>query len=292
MKNKAVVFLSVLLALILVSGCILPACADTAFCGDPRPAGYRTEDRRAPAPPPGPGRRNYGKDPRGSRTAVPFTDREPVDMVCPELGKTCYSRIYAGAYSDYDMNINIYWVQAQLQYQGYYCGDLTGLFDRETNRAVRCFLEANGYSYRNVISQEVVDNICRIIGEDRVPVMYGGFYHYLDVLLNGEKQTGHMNIIWSNINHDRYGPDPNTPYVHPESGWVQYALDRLGFNPNGVDQKFGEGTDGAVQRFEAAAGFRVKERRRIYVTYGEARAMLEMCYYGGIALEPLTGFFR
>ena len=73
---------------------------------------------------------------------------------------------------------------------------------------------------------------------------------------------------------------------------MQYALDRLGFNPNGVDQKFGEGTDGAVQRFEATAGFRVKERRRIYVTYGEARTMLEMCYYGGIALEPLTGFFR
>ena len=181
--------------------------------------------------------------------------------------------------SSYDMNIYIYWVQVQLRELGYYSGDLTGLFDSTTNNAVKSFMRAQGLSYSNAVDQSVVNAISEAIGSRRKPVKYGGYYHSMDFLLDSK---GNMDIIWSNINHDKYGSNPNTPYYYDSAKFVQYCLTKLGYDPNGIDGMFGSGTDGAVQRFESSNGFTRKADRHVYVTFGELRKMLELCNSRGI----------
>lgn len=214
----------------------------------------------------------------------------PVDMTLPILQNKSYSHIFSGANSSYDMNINIYWVQTQLKTLGYYYGDLTGLFDYNTDNAVRQFMKSIGYSYSSKIDQEVVNLIFVQMGCRPSQVLYGGYYHYMDYLITDRSQTGHMNIIWSNINHDIYGSDPNTPFKHSESGWVQYALKELGYYKSKIDLMFGEGTDAAVQSFEKSNGFTVKQDRHVYVTYGEARKMLERCYYANVSMSGFSNY--
>ena len=218
-------------------------------------------------------------------TASPYYS-QPVDIGVPDLKRQSFSRIYSGAGNDsYDMNIYIYWVQVQLRALGYYNGDLTGLFDRETNNAVKSLMQNRGVSYSNRIDQTVVNAIAEAIGNRRVAVKYGGFYHGLDYLTGSP--TGNMKIIWSNVNHDRYGPNPNTPYVTGGAFVVQTCLAWLGYYSKGIDGMFGSGTDESVQRFEAANGFTQKGWRQVYVTYGEVRKMLEMCDARGYDVSRL-----
>ena len=216
----------------------------------------------------------------------------PVDIGIPNLRGNSFSDVYSGADAAYDMNIYIYWVQAQLKALGYYQGDLSGLFDANTDQAVAAFMNGGSLAYHGEIDQEVVDAIAQAIGTDRVPVLYGGFYRFMDVLLGGNVATGNMDIIWSNLNREKYGPTPNTPYIRPGAAWVQYALEVLGYDPRGIDGKFGAGTEEALRRYDRNHGFSAKRENYIFVTYGEARDLVEQCYQHNKRMEGLPGAYN
>ena len=225
---------------------------------------------------------------RSSQNTPSPRSAQPVDIGVPNLQGKSYSHIYSGPNSTYDMNIYVYWVQVQLKQLGYYNGDLSGLFDRTTNSSISSFMSSQNKSYSSTINQNVIDTIDSAIGAKRIVVKYGGFYRAMDYLFaNPEQGAGNMSIIWSNINRDKYGSNPNTPYVIGGAFWVQYCLTHLDYNPNGIDGKFGEGTDRAVQRFESDNGFSRKADGHVYVTYGEARRMIEMCYSRGIDISNM-----
>ena len=94
-----------------------------------------------------------------------------------------------------------------------------------------------------------------------------------------------MKIIRSNVNHDRYGPNP--PYVTGGAYVVQTCLSWLGYYSKGIDGMFESGTDESVQRFEAANGFTQKACRQVCVTYGEVRKMPGMCDAAGYDVSRL-----
>ena len=219
---------------------------------------------------------------RIANTASP-KGANPVDMVIPVLKSQnysiSYSRIFTNARnSSYDMNIDIYWVQVQLKELGYYHNDLSGLFDSQTNNAIQSFMKSQGMQYSNTITQEVINTIYDIIGSRRIPVMCGGYYHALDG----------MSIIWSNLNEERYGIRQKYE-AHKFEGAkaVQTCLKALGYYNSTIDKMFGEGTDRAVQQFERDNGFTQKSKGHVFVSYGEARKMLELYVARGYKVHDL-----
>ncbi len=226
---------------------------------------------------------------------LPKIQEKPVDITIPIL-KHHYTSIFTSPFESYDMNIHIYWIQSQLWELGYYRGELSGLFDNATNNAIQKFMSDNGYIYTNRIDQTVVNVIFVKVGENRKEVLYGGYYHYLDCLMKDHLQTEDMDIIWSAQFCDEEGYiidfyDEDTPRselnrVH----WIQFALKKLGYSFTDPDEMFGKGTDAAVQWFESRNNFIIKPADHIYVTYGEARRMLEQCYKNGVSLSEFDVF--
>ena len=208
---------------------------------------------------------SYGSD-------TGYSSRDPYDMGVPYIGNT----VFRGNM----MNMVIFWVQTQLKatgvwYQGYQW-DVTGNLGDHTMSEIRSFMAACGYrSHTGVVDQQVIDALADYLGGRIQPVMAGGFYDSMRILMNGDAY-GTMQPVISNLRD-------MVPHVTNGARWVQSVLKGLGYYAGTIDGMYGEGTDKAVRRFQNDNGF----QERDYVTLGVARCMLEQYYYRGLSLGLL-----
>ena len=208
----------------------------------------------------------------GARRPSGGTGNDPYDMGVPDL----HGRVIGMD----QMNLSVLWVQTQLKATGvYYQGeiwDVTGNLGDHTMQEVAAFMRSRGYGGHNgQVDQTVIDELAGYMGERLVPVCVGGFYRYMDTIMDHD-QLGSMRPIISNLRD-------MIPHVTTGARWVQCCLKKIGYYTGPIDGKYGEGTENAVKAFQKAAGF----EQRDYVTLGVARAMLEQCYYSSCQLNDL-----
>ena len=202
---------------------------------------------------------------------------EPYDMGIPYIGDTVFG--------ENKMNMVIFWVQTQLKatsvwYQGYQW-DVTGKLGDHTMSEIRSFMSACGYCWHTgVVDQQVIDALADYLGDRIQPVMIGGFYDSMSILLTGDSY-GTMQPVISNLRD-------MVPHVKNGARWVQSVLKGIGYYSGTVDGMYGERTDAAVRRFQNDYGF----QERDYVTLGVARSMLEQYYYRGLNLGLLPQGWR
>ena len=199
-------------------------------------------------------------------------DETPYDMGIPYLNGRSYG---------YDqMNIYIFWVQAQLKASGYFQGDswdVTGHLGDQTQKEIRRFMQNQGYRGHNgYVDQNVVDALANYLNGRTVPVYIGGYYDYMAPLFYNASICG-MNRLYSNM-------VDGVPRETSGARWVQVILSRLGYYNMNIDGKYGEGTEKAVKAFQKAYGF----QQRNYLTLGVARAMIEAYYESGGELKKLA----
>lgn len=205
-----------------------------------------------------------------SRTG--YNSQDPDDMGVPYIGNAVFR--------ENQMNLIVFWVQTQLKatgvwYQGYQW-DVTGNLGDHTMSEIRAFMSANGYrSHTGVVDQQVIDALANYLGSSLQPVMTGGFYNSMSMLMRGD-QYGTMQPVISNLRD-------MVPHVTNGARWVQSVLKGLGYYTGTIDGMYGEGTDRAVRRFQNDNGF----QERDYITLGVARCMLEQYYYRGLSLGNL-----
>ena len=206
-------------------------------------------------------------------THVPVDDSTlPYDMGIPQLNGRRF-----GADS---MNLVVYWVQVQMKATGaYYTGDQwdeTGNLGSHTRDEIKRFMRDRGYSsHDGSVDQAVVDALASYLGGRIRPVNRGGYYRYMDTLLNDNTWES-MDTIYPNSRND-------TPHNQTCIRWVQTALSMLGYYSGSIDGRYGSGTSAAVNAFQRDHGFQQRE----YVTYGVARAMLEACWQRNCNLSRL-----
>lgn len=201
-----------------------------------------------------------------------YNSQDPYDMGVPYIGNAVFR--------ENQMNLIVLWVQTQLKatgvwYQGYQW-DVTGNLGDHTMSEIRSFMSANGNrSHTGVVDQKVIDALAKYLGNNVQPVMIGGFYNSMRMLMNGDSY-GTMQPVISNL-RDMKACSTNG------ARWVQSVLKGLGYYTGTIDGMYGEGTDRAVRRFQNDNGF----QERDYVTLGVARCMLEQYYYRGLSLGML-----
>lgn len=205
-------------------------------------------------------------------TTCPDWYNEPYDMGVPDL--------HGQVITKDQMNLAVFWVQTQLKATGiYYQGeiwDVTGNLGDHTMQEVASFMQGRGYrGHSGQIDQTVINELSRYMGRRIVPVYVGGFYSYMDTIMNGG-HTGYMQSIVSNLRD-------MIPHVTVGARWIQCCLKKTGYYSGLIDGKYGEETEKAVKAFQKANGF----EERDYVSLGVARAMLEQCYYSGCSLYDL-----
>lgn len=199
---------------------------------------------------------------------VPADDANlPWDMGTPRLD--------GWRFGPESMNIAVYWVQVQLKATGqYYTGDQwdeTGSLGDHTRSEIARFMKSRGVSgHDGWVDQSVVDELSAALGGGVRPVLRGGYYRFMDSILDDPAWCGMTKI-------SRDGGSGTGVR------WVQTCLSMLGYYGDAVDGNYGSATARAVRAFQRDHGF----VERDYVTYGVARAMLEACWQQGCDLSRL-----